>query len=332
MNICYFSCSIKMGGVENVLISLANKLNSAENILVIVPFGCEFKDKFLKSVSIYEYKSYDKRYNLFLYYEIYKVLKAYKIELLHSHGAKASQISYLLSKISKDFIHLATKHNSRKGKIFNKIKYVTAVSKDVANTIDNKNVKIIYNGITPEKDILEKSKNDTFAILAVGRLDKIKGFDKLILEASKLKHNFILNIIGDGEERKNLEGLIEKLNLKDKVKLLGFKKNIPEYMVNSDLVVMSSLSEGFSLVLVESLFYSKVFISTKVSGCNEILSSKLLINEFEIASKIEDIILNYEEYEAEFSMIKDKYQDKFLLSNITSEYINYYKQILSKEV
>ncbi len=48
-------------------------------------------------------------------------------DIVHTHGAKATQITYLLNKISP-FIHIATKHNTRKGKIFNKVKNVISVS------------------------------------------------------------------------------------------------------------------------------------------------------------------------------------------------------------
>ena len=76
-------------------------------------------------------------------------------------------------------IHVATKHNARKGKIFNKIKYVTAVSDDVAKSIQNDNVEIIYNGIEPLNIESSLCENKVFTISAIGRLDKIKGFDIL---------------------------------------------------------------------------------------------------------------------------------------------------------
>lgn len=65
---------------------------------------------------------------------------------------------------------------ARKGKIFNKIKYVTAVSNDSAKTIKKMiMLKIIYNGIQALeiKDNTQKMKFST--ITAIGRLDKIKG-------------------------------------------------------------------------------------------------------------------------------------------------------------
>ena len=330
MNICYFTCSTKYGGLEKVTVDISNSISLNNNVIVLVPNGCQYKDKFSQNITLIEYKSLDRRLNPFLYLEVYFILKKYKIDLVHTHASKATQIFYYLNKFMK-LIHVATKHNARKGKIFNKIKYVTAVSNDSAKTIKNDNVKVIYNGI----QVLEKKdntqKNEVFTITAIGRLDKIKGFETLIKEFSKIKNSAILQIVGEGEEYNNLNSLIKELSLENKVSLLGFRKDIPTIINSSDLVVMSSLSEGFSIVMIESIFYAKVFISTKVSGCKDVLSSKLLIEDFNIASKIDEVIDNYQEFMCEFSELRNKYKDKFTLENISKEYLDYYSYILEIE-
>ncbi|PUE63611.1 glycosyltransferase [Arcobacter caeni] len=330
MNICYFTCSTKYGGLEKVTVDISNSISLYNSVIVLVPNGCEYKDKFFKNIILVEYKSLDRRLNPFLYLEVYFILKKYKIDLVHTHASKATQIFYYLNKFMK-LVHIATKHNARKGKIFNKIKYVTAVSNDAAKSIKNDNVKIIYNGIEPLELEDNKQKNEIFTITAIGRLDKIKGFDILIKEFSKIKNNAILQIVGEGNEYDNLTSIIKEFSLENKVKLLGFRKDIPVVINNSDLIIMSSLSEGFSIVMIESLFYAKLFISTKVSGCKDILTSKLIIEDFNIALKIDELINNYEEYKDEFSRIKNKYKNRFTLENISKEYFEYYSSILKIE-
>ena len=330
MNICYFTCSTKYGGLEKVTVDISNSISLNNNVIVLVPNGCQYKDKFSQNITLIEYKSLDRRLNPFLYLEVYFILKKYKIDLVHTHASKATQIFYYLNKFMK-LIHVATKHNARKGKIFNKIKYVTGVSNDSAKTIKNDNVKVIYNGIQVLEIKDNTQKNEVFTITAIGRLDKIKGFDTLIKEFSKIKNSAILQIVGEGEEYNNLNSLIKELSLENKVSLLGFRKDIPTIINSSDLVVMSSLSEGFSIVMIESIFYAKVFISTKVSGCKDVLSSKLLIEDFNIASKIDEVIDNYQEFMCEFSEPRNKYKDKFTLENISKEYLDYYSYILEIE-
>lgn len=330
MNICYFTCSTKYGGLEKVTVDISNSISLYNSVIVLVPNGCEYKDKFFKNIILVEYKSLDRRLNPFLYLEVYFILKKYTIDLVHTHASKATQIFYYLNKLMK-LVHIATKHNARKGKIFNKIRYVTAVSNDAAKSIKNDNVKIIYNGIEPLTLEDNKQKNEIFTITAIGRLDKIKGFDILIKEFSKIKNNAILQIVGEGNEYNNLISIIKELSLESRVKLLGFRKDIPVIINNSDLIIMSSLSEGFSIVMIESLFYAKLFVSTKVSGCKDILTSKLIIEDFNIALKIDELINNYEEYKDEFSRIKNKYKNRFTLENISKEYFEYYSNILKIE-
>lgn len=323
MRVCHFICSTGLGRGE-FYVDLANEMSKALQVYLLIPKNAKYLDRISKNIKVIEYKSHDKRENIFLYFELYQIIKKYNFDIIHTHFSKASQIFYLLNFILKK-THIATKHNSRKGAIFNKIKNVVAVSKGVRDTILKENVKIIHNGISPLNIKKTNEKNNKFSILAVGRLDKIKGFDILINELFKLEFDFNLQIIGDGEEKESLEKLIAGKNLAQKVKLLGFRDDIPELMSRSDLVVMSSLSEGFSIVLIEAIFYANVFISTKVSGCDEILSDDLLIKHSDIASKITDIFYNYEKYKHSFNEIKNKYQQKLCLENTTKQYLEFYQ-------
>ena len=202
MKICYFSCSTIYGGVEKIVVDTLNEISKNYECCLVVPNGCLYKNRVSSNVKIIEYKSYDKRYNIFLYLELFNIFKNY--DVVHSHAAKASQITYILSKFLP-FIHIATKHNIRKGKIFNKVKNVISVSNEVAKTITH-NSKTLYFGL-PLVD-LKKNKQEVFTITAIGRLDPIKGFDSLIKEVSKLDFDYRLNIIGDGKQKEDLEKLL----------------------------------------------------------------------------------------------------------------------------
>ena len=85
MNICYFTCSRKYGGLEKVTVDISNSISLYNSVIVLVPNGCEYKDKFFKDITLVEYKSLDRRLNPFLYLEVYFILKKYKIDLVHTH-------------------------------------------------------------------------------------------------------------------------------------------------------------------------------------------------------------------------------------------------------
>jgi glycosyltransferase involved in cell wall biosynthesis len=110
--------------------------------------------------------------------------------------------------------------------------------------------------------------------MAMGRLTYTKRFDLLIKAFSLLSANIEAKLViaGDGEERANLEALAKRLGVEDIVSLPGFIKNPFPYLSRADLFVLSSFSEGFSLVLVEALFGGASIVSTDCgSGPREIL-------------------------------------------------------------
>lgn len=328
LNICHFIASKGLGRGE-FYVDLINELSLIENtkLTLLVPQGAKFLDRVFSGVSVVEYRAKGSRYSLFLLMELFFFFRKNRFNIVHTHFAKSSEIFFLLNKFLK-LPHLATKHNPRKGKIFNKIKYVTTVSKDAAKTIVNPNVKIIYNGLNPVKINPKVSQNSHFKIVAIGRLEKIKGFDTLIEEVAKIEHDFSLSIVGEGKEREKLARLIDELSLQDRVFLVGFRKDIPKIISEADLVAISSLSEGFSMVALEALFYSPLLISSRVGICQEILPETFLPTLDNFGSKINDIISRYDFYKNEFLKTKNEYQPKFLLPNIAKEYHEYYKEII----
>lgn len=322
MKICYFICSNIFGGVENIVIATLNELSKSHEVALIAPKGCAFKDKLANGVKLYEYKSFDKRYNPLLYLEIARFAKDY--ELIHTHGAKASGIFHLVNLVlDKKFV--ATKHNIRKGAVFNKIKNVIAVSREVAKTITHPSYTL-YFGIDPVSVEPKKLTYD-FSILSVGRLDFIKGFDKLIRACAQLKFDFELFIVGEGRERERLEQLIFELNLRGRVHLLGFRTDIRELMAGASLQVIASRSEGLPNTLLEGLFYSNLLISTDVGGISEILPRKFLTDHEKMATKITEIYDDYDKFRAEFSTLAAQTQPNFTLQSYIKNLIAYYEEI-----
>lgn len=143
-------------------------------------------------------------------------------------------------------------------------------------------LKLMYDPIISFKKIVNKKKEsideaflDKNYILSVGRLTKQKNFLLLIksfYEISKKQSNLILIILGEGEERKNLENRIKKYGLEKKVFLLGFRKNVFNYVYKSKCFISTSLYEdpGFSIIEAGSL--NKIVIAADSNtGPSEIL-------------------------------------------------------------
>ena len=327
MKVMQFIASKVWGGAEKSFTELCNELSKSIQIEVVLFKENKIEERLNKNIKVHILSSSSSRHNPLLYLEVLRFIQKGNPDIIHTHSAKASEIIYMLNKFVS-IKQVATKRNPRKGRVFNKIKHVTAVSKDVVRSIDKQEVELIYNGLLREEIMPTKSTNSLFTLLAVGGLDKIKGFDILIREVSNLDFPFHLNIVGEGEERETLEKLIKHLGLSEKVSLLGYREDIPSLISSSELVVISSHSEGFGRVLVETLFYGKLAVSTKVGLSIEILPEELLINNFEIAEKIAAVHSNKETYYKLFTQVKEMQTKAFLLENNIQNYLDYYKKIL----
>jgi len=114
-------------------------------------------------------------------------------------------------------------------------------------------------------------------IVNIGRLESSKGQLFLIEAAGRLAAEgmkFKLTIVGDGVMRPELERLIEKLNLKDHVRLAGWMSNdqVREEILNSRAMVLPSFAEGLPLVIMEALALHRPVLSTYVAGIPELVT------------------------------------------------------------
>ena len=83
-----------------------------------------------------------------------------------------------------------------------------------------------------------------------------------------------LIILGDGKERKNLQNLVSKFNLNDRVIFLGKKNNAHQYNHLFDIYCIPSEDEGFGLALIEAALHKKSIICSNIDVFNEIFDDK----------------------------------------------------------
>lgn len=151
--------------------------------------------------------------------------------------------------------------------------------------IQESSIEVIYNPIDIERVVSESFKPDSLielfdlgkpVILGMGRLNGQKNFDLLIRSFHLIsnKCDAILLILGEGNERKPLEELIEKLDLNTRVFLPGFVSNPFVYLRLSSVFVLSSRYEGMPNALIQAAIFQKPIVSTDCpSGPSEILNN-----------------------------------------------------------
>ncbi len=210
----------------------------------------------------------------------------------------------------------------------------------------NPNVYSIPNGFDPHKlQVLSKnaarkyldSPIDKKIVFSLGGLIERKGFQYLIKAMRKIpnvRKDILCFIGGDGPFRGRLEDLIQKYDLQDNIKLLGFisDKDLKYWMNAADMFVLPSLSEGNPTVMFEALGVGLPFVGTAVGGVPEIITSEdygLLCppkNPDCLAEKILEALNRQWDREK----IRE-YAQQFTWENIAEEILEIYHKVMSKE-
>jgi len=147
--------------------------------------------------------------------------------------------------------------------------------------IHDRDITVVPNGIelkeyTEKMQVEEVKCPPEKRILFVGRLHPIKGVPYL-LQAMKLVHEKIpdvkLILVGDGEDRRQLEILTERLAIRECVKFAGSvpHERVQGYMNQAEVFILPSISEGFPVTILEAMACSLPIVATRAGGVPDII-------------------------------------------------------------
>ncbi|MCG3656768.1 glycosyltransferase family 4 protein [Aliarcobacter butzleri] len=319
MKLCFIIYSLGNGGAERVLTTLANYFIDEYEISIIT-FNDEKSfyrlDQRIKIIPLSSNKNSKNIFdaiknNISTIIKLIKTIKKVNSDVVISFMTTSNILSILACKILNKPIIISerTNYDFLSSKIWKKIRkivypfcnhLVVQSSYDLEKYNFVKNVSIIENPLFI-KDFSEQIERKNY-FLAVGRLDKVKGFDMLIEAYSKLNTSWKLKIVGEGKERKALQDQIESLNLIDKVELLGRKNDIEEYYYKAGIFVLSSRMEGYPNALVEAMACGCPCISFDCkTGPSSIIKNNingiLIANENneELSNAMNELFLNEED-------------------------------------
>lgn len=170
-----------------------------------------------------------------------------------------------------------------------------------------KKITVIPNP-TPYDEVDHVPSLESKMVLAVGRLDYIKGFD-LLLEAWALfcrqDKDWTLNIVGGGEEELRLKQIASDLGISSRVIFLGQQKNVDQFYRKASVYCLSSRNEGFPMVLLEAQSYGLPVVAFDCdTGPAEIVKSGFngyLVPELDIHKLSKDIQLMSDLDESEYN-------------------------------
>jgi glycosyltransferase involved in cell wall biosynthesis len=239
-----------------------------------------------------------------LIFAIRKHLKVNNIDIIHCHQYTPWVYGALAALGTKTKV-IFTEHgrfypdsSAWKRRLINPIlnlmtNQVTAISKATKQAlvefenIPEKAIEVIYNGISPLKFEIEKANSlreklnipQNHKVLGtVARFDAIKNHTMMIKAFAKViaQHaECTLIIVGDGEERNNIEQCIKTLGIEKNVLLVGYEPKPAEYIAIMDIFLLSSLSEGTSMTLLEAMSIGKACVVTDAGGNPEIIKNGL---------------------------------------------------------
>lgn len=211
-------------------------------------------------------------------------------KLISCSGSKAKKIAWVHTDLSANPWPLQHKFFANKEEecqSYRSFDKVVCVSKSVEDIMRKEygldNTTMIYNPLDADEVFAlaqqkcqVKIETSNFNIVAVGRLVPQKGFDRLIRIVAEMHSHRVrvhLYIIGDGSERPHLEEMISAFNAAGYIHLTGFMINPYALMAQADLYVCSSLVEGFSLTVAESMVLGIPIISMNSTGPAELLEN-----------------------------------------------------------
>lgn len=276
---------LRIGGVEICVTNVANALveRGYQVVLLTVLQDNELQERIHYKVKVRCLTSlcsggssiiYKLKRRLISYLALWKTMKRISDAVVVS---TRNEYNVMLSKYSScNNLRIAQLHHDywgRKNLIndfkrhYQNIDYFFILTDDVRDEIDK--IMSAYNTHTkcvtipnfyPNDDCISSQNQERNNIaLAVGRLSPEKGFLRLLdvwnLVVKHSKGEYLLYIIGEGDERNAIENRIRELNLEDSVRLLGALSNLQvrNLMQKAKVYCLSSYTEGFPLVLLESL-------------------------------------------------------------------------------
>ncbi|MFC1658436.1 glycosyltransferase family 4 protein [Candidatus Omnitrophota bacterium] len=373
MKVCHFISSGGFFGAENMIITLANEQLSAGADVCLGVFRNSQNphleiSKAAASLNIpVKILECSGKFDLKAIFKIRDFIKKEDIEILHTHGYKANFYIFFSSFFLRAK-RIATCHTwysvNAKMKLYEwldklllrRFDKITTVSEALKNEIlgsgiAKDRISVINNGISlkgfedPGDTAYLKNEfglNENHKIIAViARLARDKGHIyllKAISKAIKAIPEISCLIIGDGQLRAQLELEARSLGLGNKVIFTGIRRDIPQLLSLTELIVMPSLKEGMPFAILEAMAAKKPIIASRAGAIPDMIEDGidgLLVEPGDVDGlriAIESLLKNQEKATLLARNGYEKIKSRFSSRKMAEDYIRVYQEALDGTV
>lgn len=288
-----------------------------------------------------------------------KLLKeGWRPDIIHAHIntagvpaviiAKKYRIPTVITEHSSNFLlHKLTRLGTLRAKfVMNRSDFILPVSKALEMGIKSYGIKNQFEVVPNVVDTKmfyppsNKKRNDKKKMLFVGLLKPVKGIPFLLKALAQLKEkrqDFILDIVGDGSNRKEYEQLTEELGLGRMVEFHGFKtkEEVSAFMRKCDFFVQPSLYETFGVTYIEAMACGKPIVATQLSALEEKINEDrgILVRPKDadtLAKAIDSMLDHYQNYSPE--KISQYVKDNFGYKLVGKKLDDIYRKVLGENL
>ena len=354
---CVYSLGI--GGQEMVILSLVTRMDRSRftpRVLCLNESG-ELAPRFVAAgVPVDVLVPAVGRSSLASLRTLRRYFRTHRPAILHTHNPVPHQYGALAHVAARVPVLIHTKHGrnqllSARGRLYERVAgwltdVVVPVSQDAADvalTVDRvsrRRLRLIRNGIDIPKEIVKRDGVGWRAV-HVARLNVVKD-QTTLLRAARLvldrEPRFTLDLVGDGEMRAELESLVDQLDLRSAVRFHGFTNDVWPHLAQADVFVLSSLSEGISITLLEAMAAGLPIVATDVGGNPEVVThgqTGLLVpaaNPEAMAGAICRLLAHPEEAARFGQAGRERVHQDFSLDKLIRQYEELYLEVLQKRL
>lgn len=310
--------TVEPGGAETVLVELAAGLREDfDGIGCVLKPGWTSQALIARGIDV-EYLPLKRSFDIGWTMRLRKLITARGIHLIHAHeftmncyataAAKMANIPIICTVHGKNYYPDRYYRRAAYRWVARNADAFVAVSDDLRRFLTGTigvmpdRIRVIHNGVQvrmPVKVPTDQAQSrqalglsgDVVVCTTVAALFEVKGYPDLIAAAKRVIANrpdVVFLVVGEGQLERELKQMVDRLQLRDRVRFLGFRNDVPELLLASDIFILPSYSEGMPLAVLEAMSSGLPVIGTMVGGMPQVVddgNTGILVE----AGKVDDL-------------------------------------------